>query len=490
MSDRPTISNQNHFAIGYEAIELADLKPDKTVMLRSLKRCLSCDRLPKEEKYDCQNPAVLPHCIGGKKLQIFGQEYHILFLIKRYLEEILNQALVKQYFDSPQIGRIGFSVPAMFGYEPRNTACKALLEIVGNKPITIDVLNEPTAAILACRDTVIKGTDGIYAICDIGGGTTDIAVFEKKEEDDRLFFFKPQGLQIAGDDIDRALVSTLFPKNSKVRELYQIPYIFKVIKHAKESLTVSSMEEMNVLGERLKKDHFNLIVTPILKKIVAELWHQIKAAYDAYKPYSETGREFHLRNIILSGGGAKIPLLKALIEQDENIRELAEKVETIHDDNLYQLHPVDLPIVVVAYGTSMPKDVIDIVQQKLPYSIYVEKEDIRTEIAPIYSELPVEFTITGAQSVEIRIIAEDIGNRFVPFYDLTEELYSREDKRLLRNIIHRSPRWQLKINDNNILWLHGVHNIRRSFDLPWQGCIEPALFEKFCKEWRQKRGFA
>jgi len=480
------ISNQNHFSIGYGAVNLADSIPDKTIILRSLKRCLSCARETGGKIYDCQNPAVLPYCIGGKKLRIFDQEHQILSLIKRYLEEVLNQALVKQYFDSSTLGEIGFSVPALFGSEPRNTAYEALLEIVHRKTsddrIAIDVLNEPTAAILACQDTIMTGKDGIYVICDVGGGTTDIAVFEKKENS--LFLFKPKGLAIAGDDVDETVANSLFGEIDKIKDPRRREHILKEVRKAKERLTV--MKETSVLGKRLNREDFNQIITPLLQKIVRAIEQGIKIVFNAYKPYSETGRSFKIRSILLSGGGSKIPVLKTLIEESDYLKRLnVNKVDYIYNDNLYRLYQDALPIVVVAYGTSMPREgIADTIQYMLPYRLSLTRGSEVKEIAPVYAELPVRFTITRANEGEIKLLAIDPGDKSKPVYDLMEELVSNEDKKILKDFFLKSPYWECIINKTNILWVTGVKGYRRSFNLPWQGGIEPSLFEKYRKQRR------
>lgn len=484
------ISKQNHFFIGYEALKLADSEPDKTVILRSLKRCLSCNRKTKEEMYDCQNPAVLPYCIGGKKLRIFDQEYQILSLIKRYLEEVLNQALVKQYFDSPTLSEIGFSVPALFGSEPRNTAYEALLEIVHRKTsddrIAIDVLNEPTAAILAAKDTIMTGEDGIYVICDVGGGTTDIAVFEKKENS--LFLFKPKGLAIAGDDVDKTIANSLFGEIDKIKDPRKREHILKEVRNAKERLTV--MKETSLLYKRLNRENFNQIINPLLQKIVGAIEQEIKIVFNAYKPYSETGKSFKIRSILLSGGGSKIPVLKTLIEESDYLKSLnVNKVDYIHNDNLYRLYQDDLPIVIVAYGTSMSREgIADTIQYMLPYKLILTRGSEVKEIAPVYAELPVTFKINRANEDEIKLLAIDPRNNS-PVYDLIEELVSQNDEKNIKDFLLKSPYWECIINKNNILWITGVKELRRSFNLPWQSGIEPSLFEKYRKQWRHESGY-
>lgn len=126
----------------------------------------------------------------------------------------------------------------------------------------------------------------------------------------------------------------------------------------------------------------------------------------------------------------------------------------------------------------------------LPYSIRLIKEGEMNEIAPVYTELPVRFTITGADKGGIKLLAIDPGDQSKPVYDLTEELFSNEDGRILENFLLRSPYWQCVIDKTNILRISttGVRGCIRSFNLPWQAGIEPSIFEKHLKQWRRNQG--
>ena len=82
---------------------------------------------------------------------------------------------------------------------------------------------------------MLKDSDGIYAICDVGGGTTDIVVFEKK--DTSYFLFKPTGIKVAGDDIDNVLMNHLCPGSQQ--SSFERDNVLMAIHRAKEFLTGS-----------------------------------------------------------------------------------------------------------------------------------------------------------------------------------------------------------------------------------------------------------
>lgn len=251
-----------------------------------------------------------------------------------------------------------------------------------------------------------------------------------------------------------------------------------------------------MVGSFLFRGEFEKIIEPVLGKIVEALRKEIKNVFNAYKPYRETGKEFKLMKIYLSGGGSKIPLLKDLICQDQAIRSLEPDVDFVRNDELYPIYKEDLPIVVVALGTSMPKSGIsDAIQYMLPYAIHIIIGNNREEKVPIYTELPVEFDIYTPQRVKIEIIAFDPNNPATPIYNLTDGLVSNVEtgETLLSRFLQKFNSFNIKIDKYNIMRVATVglpRQMVRPFQLPWQGGIETALFDKYRREWRRKHGYS
>lgn len=476
------------FAIGYEAEKLARAEPSDVIILRSLKRCLSCDIKEGDTKTACWNPLNRPLCLGSQKLKLFNKTKTVRQLVTSFINEVLTLPEVDAIIKKQSLENVGISVPAIFGAEPRHTIYDLMLKTFEDKT-RIDVLNEPTAAILACQEKFSQDGDGVYAICDVGGGTTDIAVFEKK--DPLCFLFKPSSLRVAGDDVDNILMSHLRPESRQ--SPFERDKVLMEIRRAKELLTVS--KEVTVFGEKLSRENFQKIIEPVLRNIVEALREAIMKVFDAYKPYRETGQEFNLKKIYLSGGGSKIPLLKDLIYQDQTINALEREVDFVRNDELFPI-PEDFPIVVVALGTSMPKSgIFDAIQYMMPYTIHVVIGDQRQEKVPIYAELPVEFDIVNPRGLKIHINAVNPDDPEHPIHRLTDELASTPETQeiLLSEFLKKSNSFRIKIDQYNIMRVTTLglpRQMNRPFPLPWQGGIETALFEKYRRDWRRRHRYA
>lgn len=468
--------------IGYKAEKLFEEKPNDIVLLRSLKRCLTCERKSKEKIDNCWNPINLPHCHGDQKLKIFNEYVNVSDLVYSFITKVLSLPKVKPIFEAKNMDTVGLSVPAIFGSKARYKIYDLLLQIFKDE-VHFDIINEPTAAIIACQEKMLEDEDGIYAILDVGGGTTDIVIFEKK---DRLYFlFKASGLRVAGDDVDDAIMKSLFKKSLKSQSKKNS--VISEVRRAKELLMVS--KEVTISGNKLSRKNFEKIITPVLDKIVARLRSEIKKVFDTYKPYSETGQEFKLEKIYLSGGGSKIPMLKELIKNDPMINTFEPEISFVQNDGLYRIYRDDIPIVAVAYGASMPKNGIsDSIQHMLPYAIYTKIGNHREEVLPIFQELPAEFRVHNRKNKKIQVFAIDPNNPNEPVFDLTDELFSSTDDEIyLSEFITKGNSFNFKIDSYNIMRVVATlpKHPMRPFQLPWQGGIETASFEKYRAEWRK-----
>ena len=469
------------FSIGYRAERVAQEMPKSTIMLRSLKRCLACDMKKEKGQSVCWNPMNHQHCIGNQQFKIFDKIFSAHELVSVFINELLKMVPSDILGEKESLNRVGISIPAIFGYTPRHTIFDLLIKkFDGNTKI--NVINEPTAAIIACQDEMLKDDDGIYAILDIGGGTTDIVLYEKRGED--YFLFKPSGIKTAGDDMDIAMNKALNPGSDITYEAQ------REIRRAKERLSVS--KNVTVFGRKLTRKDYMQIVRPEIEKIISELGKEIKKVFDFYKPSSITGKKFRLKTIYLSGGGARIPFLGDLIKQDNQISAYGPDINVIKNKRLQKIYEEDLSIVVVALGTSRSRGKIrDCVQFILPYSIRLLIGDKMVEKLPIYTELPASFHISNRNNEKIKIIACDPNDPDKPVHDLTAELISDTDHEIeLDEFVNRSNYFDVLIDKYNFIRVTATY-LRgppyRPFRLPWQGGIETTLFDKYRKHWRARQ---
>lgn len=482
------VDRTGNITIGYEAEMLSKSNPGDIILLRSLKRCLGCNTKEGDTNSNCWNQTNRNYCCGGQKLRLFNQTISVRKLVSKFLNEVYKLQVVERALNGKTPSSVGISVPAIFGSQPRHTIYELMLENFKDK-IPIDVVNEPTAAIIACQKSMLEDKNGLYVMLDVGGGTTDIVVYEKK--DTSYFLFKPSGIRIAGDDVDNALLRSLHQKsfnspNERDRALMEV-------RMAKEDLTLSNRR--TIFGQILTRQRFEEIVTPVLLQIIGELKKSIKVVFDHYQPFSQTKKPLDFKRIYLSGGGARIPLLKRLIENDEYIKTFKPEVDFVRNKELYQKYGDDLPIFVVALGTSMPKGGIsDTIQFMMPYAINVTIGNQSQEKVPIYAELPIEFEIVNPQGLEIHINAVNPNEPGKIVHRLTDELVSTRETRetLLSEFLKKSSSFRIMIDKYNIMRVTTLGLPRpknRPFPLPWQGGIELSLFEKYRREWRKRHGY-
>jgi actin-like ATPase involved in cell morphogenesis len=471
--------------IGYEAETVSEAEPHKVILLRSLKRCLGCEAKSPADLATCRNPFNRRYCKGNQQFQLFDTVKSAEELINTFMRELLKIPAISAVYNSPNLSEIGISVPAIFRPDPRRTVYNTLLSLTNGAKI-INVVNEPTAAILACRVKGRTDEDGLYAIIDVGGGTTDIVVYAK--EGDKYFLFKPCSLPVAGDDVDEILLKQLFSRHSDSDDNFGHPVA--EVRRAKEYLTFS--KEVMVFGSKLTRERFEEIIRPVLDKVTEGLWEEIKKVFDAYKPSSQTHRKFELIKVYLSGGGSKIPLLKHLIQN--RLDAYSPNVDFITTPDLTKFYGEDVPIVVVAIGTSMPKkDVSEAIQYMLPYAIHIRDASGQREVAALYSELPVEFRASRNHGSPIELFAIEPQNPNVPVHNLTNEIVTIPPIKeiLLSDFLSRYTSFIFKIDKYNFMRVMAIapRSPNRPFPLPWQGGIEGPLFDKYRKQWRKDNGY-
>lgn len=489
------IGRSGQMKFGYEAEDAQINNPNGSyVILRSLKRCLNCDLQTKPEIGKCLNPMVSKYCKGRQGLNIHMADYKVKDLIKLFIEHVMNDPHVSAELKKKEFTEIGIAVPALFSRDPRKTVYEIMLSYFQSKKIKIDVINEPTAAMIAGQEDLLQVKDrmesGIFVLCDIGGGTSDIVLIEAQKDDPHLFIFDPAGIAVAGDDVDNALYNYL-DFMGKIDHLRNPATINYEIRRAKELLT--NIGRATVFGHRLTKTEFEREVTPVISKIVDSLKQEIMKVHNHYR---DTNREFKLVKIYLSGGGSKMPLVKDMIVADRLIGSFSPDVDFIANRSAKMLYGDDTPIVMVAMGASMHKSGIrDSMQHKLPYDIHAMVNGMRKIKISSYEQLPVEFTVVAEKEGEIGLLAihPSTGSQA---YNLGEELFSTPDNPhsvLLQDFIDRSRSISVQINKNNIMSveLRAVRGFPvRRFNLPWQGGIEADIFEKYRKEWRRQHGYA
>lgn len=484
------INRDGKMKFGYDVEDMIVNKTNGSyIILKSLKRCLNCDQQTKPKVSKCLNPITSKYCVGSQEFNIHEARYKVDDLIKKYIEYVMDIPIVSKELNKSALSSIGISVPAIFNRKARKTV-NILMDYFQSEHVKegVDIINEPTAAMIAGQEELMQENDGIFALCDIGGGTSDIVLIEKRGLD--LFIFRPASIAVAGDDVDNALYNYL-NLMGYINHLHNPASINYEIRRAKELLT--SIGRATVFGCELTRTDFEREAAAVISEIVQTLKKEIMKVYDHYR---NTEKEFKLNKIYLSGGGSKMPLIKDMIETDRLIGSFNPDVSFISNKLVEQLYPDDTSIVMVAMGDSMEKSGIkDSIEQMLPFDIQALVKGVPQKMISSYRQLPVDFLVKAEKEGQIKLLAIDPSTGKLE-YDLGKDISSTPYTRhsvLLQEFINRSTVIKVKINQNNIMSveLRAIKGkVVRHFNLPWQGHIEPDMFEKYRKEWRRGQGYS
>ncbi len=213
---------------------------------------------------------------------------------------------LKRRAESHFAGRVEqavITVPAYFD-DAQRQATKDAGRLAGLEVLRL--LNEPTAAALAYG--LDKGSQGTYAVYDLGGGTFDISILKLVEG---VFEVKSTGgdSALGGDDFDRAIAQRMLeamgqssPAPSLVAE------VLAASRQAKEALTDAPEVQLTV-GEytrTVRRADFEEWIRPLIQKTGVVCRRALK---DAGVAASE------LDGVILVGGATRVPAVRRFVAE-------------------------------------------------------------------------------------------------------------------------------------------------------------------------------
>jgi molecular chaperone HscA len=187
------------------------------------------------------------------------------------------------------------TVPAYFD-DAQRQATKDAGRLAGLEVLRL--LNEPTAAALAYG--LDKGSQGKFAVYDLGGGTFDISILELT---DGVFEVKAVGgdSALGGDDFDRALAATVLPPNATHA---QIATALHEAKAAKEKLTTVDSVELG--GRTFTRAQFEELIRPLIEKTGVACRRAMKDS--GLKPGELDG-------VVLVGGSTRVPAVRRFVAE-------------------------------------------------------------------------------------------------------------------------------------------------------------------------------
>lgn len=285
-----SISDQNEIIVGKMAKERQLSHPDQAVSL--FKRTMGTYR---------------NYILGNKKYLSEELSAYILRSLKedaeRYLGEEVQEAVI--------------SVPAYFDEDGRSATKKAG-ELAGLKVERI--INEPSAAALACRMEERKKVDNeesiddqVYMIFDFGGGTLDVSLVECFENVIGITAVSGNN-QLGGSDIDLEIAKEFCLQNGISLELLDEHTKNILLKQAEINKCLLSDKEQTVMrvminGQEKILEMTNDRLIKICKDILQEVWKPVETVLqDSFFSMEEIDK------IILIGGSSKMPSISRFLK--------------------------------------------------------------------------------------------------------------------------------------------------------------------------------
>ncbi len=230
---------------------------------------------------------------GGPPVTPIEVSAEILRTLKRRAEAALTG----------KVEQAVITVPAYFD-DAQRQATRDAGRLAGLEVLRL--LNEPTAAALAYG--LDKGSQGTFAVYDLGGGTFDISILQLV---DGVFQVKSTGgdSALGGDDFDRAIATRFLeahgvtgPDPAAVTEL------LAAARRAKETLTHAETTELAVLGRTftVTRGELDAWISPLLQRTGVACRRALKDA--------GLSRE-ELDGVILVGGSTRVPAVRRFVAQ-------------------------------------------------------------------------------------------------------------------------------------------------------------------------------
>ncbi|WP_374323896.1 Fe-S protein assembly chaperone HscA [Aquipseudomonas alcaligenes] len=287
----------DHVEVGHEAKAAAAVDPLNTVL--SVKRLMGRgvedikqlgDQLPYRFAEGESHMPFIETVQGAKSPVEVSAE--ILKALRQRAEASLGGELV---------GAV-ITVPAYFD-DAQRQATKDAARLAGLNVLRL--LNEPTAAAVAYG--LDKGTEGVVAIYDLGGGTFDISVLRLTRG---VFEVLATGgdSALGGDDFDHAIAGWIIKQAGLSQDLDPAAQrrLLQAACAAKEALTDSAsvMVEYGAWSGSLSREQFESLIAPMVAR-------SLKACRRAVR---DAGIEVEeVEAVVMVGGSTRVPRVREAV---------------------------------------------------------------------------------------------------------------------------------------------------------------------------------
>jgi len=284
--------------IGAAAQAMQGVDPEHTIA--------SVKRLMGRKLGDLADAGRLPYRLvdGAGMVQVFTPQglkspveasAHILAALRQRAEDS---------FDGELFGAV-ITVPAYFD-DAQRQATKDAAELAGLKVLRL--INEPTAAALAYG--LDNGSEGLYLIYDLGGGTFDVSLLRLARG---VFEVVATGgdSALGGDDFDRALAAWALAQTRGVADTPRDKQaMLTAARTAKEALTaqqqvhVSAELSGGTLDVAIDRETFDAATRPLVERTIGVLR---KVMRDARVDLAE------VQGVVLVGGATRMPAVRRAV---------------------------------------------------------------------------------------------------------------------------------------------------------------------------------
>ena len=207
-------------------------------------------------------------------------------------------------FDDDLFGAV-ITVPAYFD-DAQRQATKDAAQLAGLRVLRL--LNEPTAAAVAYG--LDHGSEGLYAVYDLGGGTFDISLLRLARG---VFEVVGTGgdAALGGDDFDQALadwvlaqagVQAVTPQDKRS--------VLVAARAAKEALTDASSAELRCrigghdIVEPVTRERFDALTRPLVERTLLSVKRVLRDA---------KVRKDEVHGVVMVGGATRMPAVQASV---------------------------------------------------------------------------------------------------------------------------------------------------------------------------------
>ncbi len=239
-------------------------------------------------------------------------------LIARVLQWTVHR-VAEQQGEKPEA--IGISHPANWGPYKKDLLDQAI-QIAGlDVPVT--TLSEPEAAAIHYASTERVDPGDIVAVYDLGGGTFDVCVLRKRDENSFELLGRPEGIErLGGVDFDEAVFDYVLrsidnrleiPDPAPEGVLAAAAHLRRDCVEAKEALSTDTEVTISVLFPDLQakvtltREEFERMVSTPLAETTKALRRALQGA--GVQP-SE------VKKVLLVGGSSRIPLVAEMVSAE------------------------------------------------------------------------------------------------------------------------------------------------------------------------------